>query len=119
MSRNITAIATASRTATNNSGIIINSGKGCNIVIDMTAITATGSVTFKMEGYDPTSGKYYTILESAAVTTVSTNVLKILPSITEVANETISNSLPQNIRVTATHLNAVAMTYSVGINYIR
>ena len=41
----------------------------------------------------------------------------------EIAGENIVVSegyddLPQNIRVTATHTNAVDMTYSVGTNYV-
>lgn len=119
MSRNITVFASAARTATENSTTIISPYTGCNVVIDMTAVTATGDVTFKLEGLDPLSGKYYTIIESASITTVSTVVLSVFGGVTEVANVSVSSGLPQNLRVVATHLNAVSMTYSVGINYLR
>ena len=119
MSRNITAFASSARTATESSTAIISTHGGCNVVIDMTAVTATGDVTFKLEGHDPLSGAYYTIIESLSVVTVSTVVLSVFGGITEVANSKVSDGLPQNIRVTATHANAVAMTYSVGLNYTR
>ena len=118
MSNNRTALTSAARTATNNASLEILSKVGVNVVIDMTAVTATGSVVFTLQGIDPLSGQFYTIIESAAVTTVSTVVLTVYPSATEAANLAVSNGLPDNMRILATHVNAVTMTYSVGLNYM-
>ena len=119
LTRSLQAFASAARTATvNSSDLKNNQFVGCHAVIDMSAITATGSVVFKIQALDALSGKYYDIIESAAVTTVSTVVLRVYPSLTAVANLTVNDALPMDFRVVATHLNAMAMTYEVNCNMI-
>jgi hypothetical protein len=113
-----TALASAARTVTVSSADIINNhGKGIHIILDVTAV-ATSDVKVKVEGKDLASGKYYTILESASVTTVSTNVYKVYPGLTAAANLIASDILPKTIRLTATHANANSTTYSVGYNLV-
>jgi hypothetical protein len=77
-------------------------------------IVGTGSVTLSVEGKDQVSGKYYTILTGAAVTTNSTNVYRVYPGLTAAANATVSDILPETFRITVTHNNANAATYTVG-----
>jgi hypothetical protein len=118
--RNLEALASAARTATNNSADLKNNvGRGCHAIIDMTAITATGGVTFKIQGLDARSGKYYDLIESASIATVSTVVLKLFPGLTAAANLVVNDVLPQDFRVVATHGNGVSMTYSVSIALIK
>ena len=71
-----------------------------------------------MQGKDPASGKYYDLIESAAITGVGTTVLSIRPGITTTANLAVSNSVPKRIRVVATHADADSITYSVGVNLV-
>ncbi len=114
------AFASAARTASENSPDLLNLGNkpGAQVIIDVTAVTATPSVTFKVQGKDPASGKYYDLIESAAITGVGTTVLSIRPGITTTANLAVSNSVPKRIRVVATHADADSITYSVGVNLV-
>ena len=115
----LTILASAARTATNQSADIVNyNGKGLHLVIDVTAASATPSVVFTIQGKDALSGKYYTILASAAVTGISTTVLKVNPGITVAANASVSDLLPRTWRVDATHADADSITYSIGASVI-
>lgn len=84
-----------------------------HFVIDVTAITATPSVTFTISGVDRVSGKVYTILASAAITAVGTTVLKVGPGLTAATNSVANDVLPQVIRISASHLDADSITYSM------
>lgn len=117
--RPVSVLPSAARTASvNNTGVVgalkNYEHKGVQVAIDMTAVTATGSIVFTIEGYDEVSGKWGTILASAAVTTVSTVFLTVYPGVTETANVDAATILPRTWRVKAVAANAVSMTYSVG-----
>jgi hypothetical protein len=113
-----TALASAARTVTISSADIINSwGKGIQIIFDVTAV-ATSDVKVKVEGKDPASGKYYTILESASVVAITTNVYRVYPGLIAAANLIASDILPKTIRFTVTHANANSTTYSVGYSLV-
>ena len=73
----------------------------------------------RIEGKDLISGKYYTVLASAAITGTGTTVLKVYPGITASANASASDILPRTWRVTATHANTDSITYSVGASVIK
>ena len=96
------------------------SGIGAQIVIDVTAITGTTpSVVVTVEGKDPVSGKYYTILASASITTVSTTVLRIFPGATASANLAANDVLPRTFRVTSTIAGTTpAVTATVVANIV-
>ena len=114
-----TALASEARTATVSSADLANTyGKGVHVIIDVTASADTPSVVAKIEGKDPASGKYYTILESAAITGTSTTVLRVHPDLAAVANLTISDLIPSVFRVTMTHADADSITYSVGYSIV-
>lgn len=114
-----TLLASAARTATVDSGEQNNVGhRGVHIIIDVTAIAATPSVVFDIQGKDPASGKWYTILASAAITGVGTTVLALYPGIGETANVKESDVLPAMWRVNAVHGDADSITYSVGANLL-
>jgi len=91
---------------------------GGHIIIDMTAVTATGSVTPVIEAKDKASGKYYPLLTGAAITGTGTVVLRVHPDLTPVANLVADDIIPADFRVTLTHLNAVSMTYTVGVSLV-
>lgn len=118
--REITAFASEARTATGNSGDLINSGnkRGAHVVIDVTASAATPSVVFKVQGKDQLSGKYYDLITSAAITGTGTTVLKVYPGLTPIADTVVSDCIPKRFRVLATHADADSITYSVGVNLL-
>lgn len=110
----ITLLPSAARTATTNSGDISNPRyRGVHLVIDATASAATPGVVFTIQGKDPVSGQYYTILASAAVTGTGTTVLRVYPGLTASANVTANDVLPADWRLLATAADADSLTYSV------
>lgn len=110
------ALSSAARTATvNSSGIDSKSEDGCHVVLDVTAIVTAPSIVLKVQGYDMASSTWYDILTGAAVTTVSTVVYRVHPSLTASANLTVKDMLPSDIRINVAHGNANSITYSVGV----
>ena len=87
---------------------------GARIVIDVTAITSTPSVTFNVEGHDGLSDKWFLVLASAAIATVSTTVLTIFPNAPVTANVSANNVIPGHWRLRPVHGNANSITYTVG-----
>lgn len=75
--------------------------KGCVVTVDVTAITA-GNIVVTIEGKDEISGKYYTILTSAALAAVATTVLRVYPGLVAAANVTVNDVLPTKFRVRVT-----------------
>lgn len=109
-----TLLASAARTTTQTGSDITNYfGRTLTVVLDMTTV-GTGSVTLTIEGKDSASGKYYTILAGAAVTTNSTNRYRVGPTLAAAANSVAQDYLPRVFRITVTANNANAATYSVG-----
>jgi len=82
----------------------------------VTAVTATPALTVKIQGKDRASGKYYDILTSAVIATVSTTVLKVGPGLTAAGNLVANDFLPAIWRVTVTHGDTDQAVYSVGAN---
>lgn len=87
---------------------------GLYVVIDMTAVAALESVTFRIQGVDRLSGKTYNILQSAALDAVATTVLHVGPGITAVANSQEDQYVPPIFRIVADHSSTGSFTYSVG-----
>jgi hypothetical protein len=115
---NVTLLVSAARTATLQSADRTNSnGRGVHVVVDVTS-AGTGSITLTIQGKDALSGKYYTLLAGAAVTTNSTNIYKVFPGATAVANAAANDILPRTWRIDVTHNNANSITYSVGATVI-
>lgn len=73
---------------------------GLLVFINITAISGTTpTLTVTVEGKDPVSGTYYTILASAALNATGMTVLKIYPALTAAANTVANDILPQTFRV--------------------
>jgi|688.fasta_scaffold12513_19 hypothetical protein len=114
----VTALASAARTSTLNSGDLINvDGRGIHVVLDVTT-AGTGSITVTIQGKCEVSGKYYTLLAGAAVITAVTNVYKVFPGATASANAVANDMLPRTYRILVTHNNANSITYSVGASIL-
>lgn len=115
----VTAFASAVRTASGNSGDLINVGsRGLHVVIDMTAVPTVETVTFTIEAKDPLSGKYYDVLVSSAIVAVSTVVLKVYPGLVVAANLAANDILPKTYRIKTTHSASGNFTYSVSANLV-
>lgn len=116
LGRVVSVLPSAARTATPDTVEILEFDSGVSglaLVVDSTAVTATGTLTVKIQGVDPVSGKTWDILTSTAISSVATTVLRVHPSIAAVANSAAADVLPPRVRILVTHGNAVSMTYSV------
>jgi hypothetical protein len=120
-SADITCYASAARTASpsNMADQTNNGAKGLLVVVDATVNAGgSGSITVTIQGKDVASGKYYTILASAAIVTVTTNQYTVYPTLTASANSIAQAALPHTWRVIVTANNANPVTYSVGASYL-
>lgn len=110
-----TIFASAARTASANGPDITNRFmKGAIIVVDTTVLTSGASIVYTVQGKDELSGKYYTILASAAITATGTVELYIYPGATIAANLVADHHLPRVWRVIITAADAKSVTASVG-----
>lgn len=109
-----TILASAARTATVNSADFTNyNAKGLHVIVNVSALTATPSITPIIQGKDPISGTYYDILEGLPITTTGINILKVYPGISAFVNQSASDILPRTYRVRVTHADTDSITYSV------
>lgn len=119
--RSFTVLPSAARTATPDTFEYEGAGRfasGVIVVVDVTAVTATGSLTVKIQGVDRLSGKTWDILASAAINAVSTVVLRVHPDMTAALNVAAADMLPPVFRVAVTAANSVSMTYSVSAHLV-
>jgi hypothetical protein len=110
-----TLLASAARTASIDTADIANEGYGgVEVTIDATAKTATPSLVFTIQGKDLESGKYYTILASAAITDTGTTVLRVFPGAPVTTNVSANARIPAVWRVNVVAGDSDSLTYSVG-----
>lgn len=76
-------------------------GRGLKLVIDITAVGGTPTCTVTLQGKDPVSGKYYTLLVSAALAAAATTVLEVYPGCIAAANLVANSTLPRTWRISA------------------
>jgi hypothetical protein len=122
-SENVSAVSLATLAAlgagTVNSADQLNTaGHGLHLIIDITAIGGTPTLTVTIQGKDAISGKYYTILVSAALAAVATTVLRVYPGFPATANLSANDSLPRDWRISyvvAGGTPAVTATISAAI----
>lgn len=79
---------------------------------------ASYSQTVTISGVDPISGKTWTILAGAAMTTVSTQLLQVHPAMTAAANAVANALLPATVRITITHTTDDSITRTVAIQLV-
>lgn len=89
---------------------------GISVILDLTSLNAvTPGLTVHIEGLDPASSKWITLLSSAAITTVSTNgPITVSPHVLGAANVARLMRLPKRFRVRVAVADADAATYSLG-----
>jgi hypothetical protein len=108
----VTIYESAARTATPATSTLTLGSKAGVFVIDATT-AGSPSVVFTILGVDPLSGKTWTILASAAITSTGTTILRVDPGLTASANLIAKDVLPQGVNVTAVHGNGVSITYTM------
>lgn len=121
MIRHKAILASAARTVTGNSLDMTTDdssplGVG-QFVIDVTAFAGTApTLVITIQGLDPLSGKYFTLLASAVINTVSTVVLRVGPGFPVTANLSANDIIPKQFRVlyTITGSAGQSFTFSVG-----
>lgn len=119
LNQEITVLASGARTTTQTSSDYTNQDARALIVtLDVTS-AGTGSITVTIQGKDAVSGKYFTLLAGAAVTTVTTNRYKVSPDLAAVANVTAQDHVTPTFRILVTHNNANTITYSVGAQLVQ
>jgi hypothetical protein len=119
LAQHVTIFPLEARTAVATSQDISNhDGTGLVLTIVATAVVNTPSVTFTIEGKDPTSGTYYTILTSAAITGAGTTVLRVHPDLTAATNTVAKDMLPAVWRVKTAVSDTDTLTYSVGASMV-
>lgn len=116
----VTALAAAGLGTVNGSDLVNFNARGIKLTIDITALAGTGpTLTVTVQGKDAVSGKYYTILASAALAAVATTVLTVYPGVAVTANVSASDILPRDWRVSYTvGGTGPSVTATVGAAYV-
>ena len=113
--------ASGAETASGNSVDMVNDcGRNAVVTIDITALAGTSpTLTVTLQGCDPASGKYRTILASTALNAVGTTYLKVSPHLTAAANSVAQDLMPGRYRVQWT-LGGTSpnITFSIGVSII-
>lgn len=90
--------------------------RGAHVIINVSAYTS-GNFTPTIQGRDPTSGNFYTILAGTAISSATTAVLKVYPGL--VAGANVANDiLPTKWRVSVLGAGGPSATYSVSCSLI-
>jgi hypothetical protein len=108
-----TLLISAARTVTEASADQDHSDFGGGHVIVNVTAAGTSTLTVTIQGKDPLSGNYYTILAGTALTGTGMQVLKVYPGIAASAGGAVSDMLPDAWRVSAGKGDASSWTFSV------
>jgi hypothetical protein len=114
-------VFTATGASTVTADLVNLAGRGIKVVIDITAVGGSPSAVVTVQGKDPTSGKFYTLLASAAITGTGTTILNVYPGMTAAANLVASDIVPRNFRI-STVIGGTAtptITGTIGVCVIR
>ena len=107
-------LASAARTAaTTTSPDIVNSNyAGIHLIMNTSAYTS-GNFTPTIQGKDPISGTYYSILVGAAVSATGIQIIKVYPGIATAANGAASDFMPRIWRVSVAGASSPVATFSI------
>lgn len=116
---NFTILPSAVRAAASNSQDQFNlDGRGLILVLDITVVPGVDTITPTIQGKDPASGKYFTILAGAAQVGVATVILRVYPGLVVAANLAANDILPVIWRLAMVHSAGSNFTYSVGASIV-
>lgn len=90
---------------------------GLTVVIDVTAVSGAGAtVTVNVEGFDPASGKWVTLLTSAGLIAVATTPIIVDPRVAPTANVAAQKPLFERMRIRPVKSGTTTtLSYSIGI----
>jgi len=88
---------------------------GCIAILNVSAVPGVDTVQLVIEGKDPVSGAYYTVLSAAARVATGTDVLQVQPGGPVTANVSANASLPDTYRIKVTHSAGSNFNYSVSV----
>lgn len=115
----LTLLANGIRNANTASADTINyNSRGMHVLFNITVVPGVDTITPVVEGLDPVSGNYYTLLQGPAIVSTGLTVLKLYPGIVPIANGAASDILPRVFRLNVTHSGAGNFTYSAGASLI-
>ena len=97
----------------------VSGNKGCIAILNATVVPGVDTVTLIIEGKDPVSGVYYTVLSAAARVATGTDVLRVYPGIAVTANQTASDVLPDTYRARVVHSAGTNFTYSLSVTEVQ
>lgn len=80
-----------------------------------TAKAATPSVVFAIQGYNPATDAWETLIAGTALTDAGTSAIQVNPNTPSVANVSAQRVVRRRMRVLATHDDADALTYSITV----
>lgn len=110
---NITLINAVNVTTTQTSSTQTNYNHRSVIIVLQTTVIGSGSITLSILGLEPVSNYTWTILSGVAVTTNTTVLYKISPSLSAVSNSIAQDLLPRSWQVQVTANNSNVATYAV------
>lgn len=118
-----TALASAARTASANSGDLTNyNGRGVNAVLDISAASGTGGLQLLIQGKDSISSNYYQLNGTpTAIVAVSTSAYEVYPGggTGTVGNVTrVAGVVPRTFRIRVLAGDSTSYTYSVSVNLV-
>lgn len=93
---------------------------GAAFFVNVSAISGTGAtLTPILEGKDPVSGSYFTILTGPAITAAGISVLQAFPGMIAVANQIANSILPRQFRIRWTLAGTTpSATFSIGSCFV-
>jgi hypothetical protein len=112
--------ASINRIATPTSVALVNFGgyNACQIFVDLTVDVGTDTVVFNFDTFNPATGTWVEILESAAVGDVGGTVYQIGGVGTAVANVSTALHPGRKIRVRPVHTGTNGLSYSVTVSWL-
>ena len=99
-----TLVTTATAQTVNGPDIVNIWGTSAKFFVNVSAASGTNPTTLvTIQGKDPVSGTYYTILASTALAAVTSQLLAIGPGITAVTNKSVADWMPPVFRISVTY----------------
>ena len=109
--------ASAARTATfvGDDNRKIPGNRGAMVMLNVTAVPGIDSVQLVIEGKDPVSGVYTTLLAAVARLIAGVDVLTVGPGALVTVNVSANAALPDTYRVRVIHSAGTSFTYSISV----
>jgi hypothetical protein len=92
--------------------------RGAIFGVNVSQLSASTTIQFTVQGFDVVSGTWYTILQTAALSTTGFTQLTVYPGIASAANSAANSPLPRTFRVIAVIAGSGTATATVGTSKI-